>query len=38
MNLIVGNDFTTVRPVEISDITSDYTANVNTGDEAYCAS
>ena len=26
------------RPVVISDITSDYTANVNTGDENYCAS
>ena len=38
MNLIVGADWTSVRPVTISDITQDLTANVNTGDEAFCAS
>jgi LCP family protein required for cell wall assembly len=38
MNLIVGTDFTTVKDVQILDITQDYTAQVNTGDENYCAS
>jgi LCP family protein required for cell wall assembly len=38
MNLIVGNDFTSIKPVVISDITKDYTANVNSGDENFCAS
>jgi len=38
LNLIVGNDFTTIRPVHISDITQDFTANVNSGDENFCAS
>lgn len=37
MNLIVGADWTGVLPVKISAITQDYTANVNTGDEAFCA-
>lgn len=37
MNLIVGADWTEVRPVTISDITQDYTANVNTADENFCA-
>ena len=38
MNLIIGTDFTDIRPVEISDLTQDYTAQVNTGDEEFCAS
>jgi LCP family protein required for cell wall assembly len=38
LNLIVGTDFTAVQPVDILDITQDYTAQVNTGDENYCAS
>jgi LCP family protein required for cell wall assembly len=38
MNLLVGNDFTSIKPVVISDITKDYTANVNSGDENFCAS
>ena len=38
LNLIVGTDFTEVRDVEILDITQDYTAQVNTGDENFCAS
>jgi LCP family protein required for cell wall assembly len=37
MNLIVGSDYTSIRPVEISEITQDNTANVNSGDENYCA-
>jgi LCP family protein required for cell wall assembly len=38
LNLVVGADWTTIRPVTISDITKDYTANVNSADEAFCAS
>ncbi len=38
LTVIVGEDFTAVQPVEILDITQDYTAQVNTGDEAFCAS
>jgi LCP family protein required for cell wall assembly len=38
LTLILGTDFTKVRPVEILDITRDYTAQVNTGDEKFCAS
>jgi LCP family protein required for cell wall assembly len=38
LNLIVGTDFTAVQDVEILDITQDYTAQVNTGDENFCAS
>jgi LCP family protein required for cell wall assembly len=38
INLIVGADWAGVRPVTISDITKDYTANVNSADEAFCAS
>ncbi len=38
MNLIIGSDFTSIRDVEILDITQDYTAQVNTADENYCAS
>ena len=38
LNLIVGTDFTAVQDVEILDITQDYTAQVNTGDEDFCAS
>ena len=34
----LGTDFTKVRPVEILDTTRDYTAQVNTGDEKFCAS
>ncbi len=35
---MIGSDFTSVKEVEILDITQDYTAQVNTGDENYCAS
>jgi LCP family protein required for cell wall assembly len=38
LNLIVGTDFVEVQDVEILDITQDYTAQVNTGDEDFCAS
>ena len=38
LNLIVGTDFVAVNDVEILDITQDYTAQVNTGDENFCAS
>ncbi len=38
MNLLVGTDFTSIKPVVISEITKDYTANVNSGDENFCAS
>jgi hypothetical protein len=38
LNLIVGTDWTTLRPVVISDISQDLTANVNTADENFCAS
>ncbi len=37
LNLIIGTDFTSIKDVEILDITQDYTAQVNTGDENYCA-
>ena len=37
LTLIVGSDFTAVQPVEISDIATDYTAQVNSGDENFCA-
>lgn len=38
LNLIVGADFTQISEVEILDITQDYSAQVNTGDEDFCAS
>jgi len=38
ITVIVGSDFTAVQPVKILDITQDYTAQVNTGDEDFCAS
>ena len=38
LNLIVGADFTTLQDVSVLDITKDYTAQVNTGDENFCAS
>lgn len=38
LNLVVGTDFVAVNDVEILDITQDYTAQVNTGDESFCAS
>jgi LCP family protein required for cell wall assembly len=38
LRLIVGSDFTDVQKVRILDITQDYTAQVNTGDEKFCAS
>lgn len=38
MNLIVGTDWTGVLPVKINALTQDYTANVNTADETFCAS
>lgn len=38
IDVIVGSDFAAVQPVKILDITQDYTAQVNTGDEKFCAS
>ncbi len=38
LTVIVGSDFTEVQPVKILEITQDYTAQVNTGDEEFCAS
>ena len=38
MNLIVGSDFSEVKPVKIKKLASDYTAQVNTADENFCAS
>lgn len=38
MNLIIGTDWAGVKDVKILDITQDYTAQVNTGDESFCAS
>ncbi len=37
LNLIIGTDFTGVQEVVISDLAKDNTANINTGDENYCA-
>lgn len=37
MNLIVGDDFTTIEDVQISDLAKDNTANINTADEQFCA-
>lgn len=36
--VIIGPDFEAVNPVEISAITKDATANLNTADDAFCAS
>ena len=38
MNLIIGSDFGGIKPVVVSAITKDLTANVNTGAEKFCAS
>ncbi len=38
LTVIVGSDFTAVQPVKVLGITQDYTAQVNTGDEDFCAS
>jgi hypothetical protein len=37
MTLIIGSDFTAVTPVEVTDLAEDKTANINTGDENFCA-
>jgi hypothetical protein len=37
MTLIIGDDFTAITPVEITDLAEDKTANINTADEAFCA-
>ena len=37
MNLIIGDDFTTIEDVQISDLAKDNTANINTADEQFCA-
>jgi LCP family protein required for cell wall assembly len=37
MTLIIGDDFTAVLPVKISEQLKDRTANLNTADESYCA-
>lgn len=38
MTLVIGPDFTSVKPVSISAALKDNTANVNTADESFCAS
>lgn len=38
MNLIIGSDFTDVKKVKINKIAKDYTAQINTADESFCAS
>ena len=38
MNLIIGPDFAEVKPVKIQKIAQDYTAQINTADETFCAS
>ena len=37
MDLIVGTDFAGVKPVQIAEAMKDLTANVNSGDESFCA-
>lgn len=37
MTLVIGDDFTAVQPVKISDQLKDKTANLNTADESFCA-
>lgn len=37
MNLILGTDFEVVKPVVVSALNKDITANLNTGDEKFCA-
>ncbi|MFM7146558.1 MAG: LytR C-terminal domain-containing protein, partial [Actinomycetales bacterium] len=37
MTLVIGDDFTAVLPVKISDQLKDKTANLNTADESFCA-
>jgi LCP family protein required for cell wall assembly len=38
MQLIIGPEFTSAKPVTISDALKDRTANINTAEETYCAS
>jgi LCP family protein required for cell wall assembly len=38
MNLVVGPDFAEVKPVVVSALAKDGTANLNSGDEKFCAS
>jgi LCP family protein required for cell wall assembly len=37
MNLILGSDFAEVKPVVVSALARDNTANLNSGDEKFCA-
>lgn len=37
MNLILGTDYAGVKSVQISKIAQDYTANINSADESFCA-
>jgi hypothetical protein len=37
MDLVIGSDYTSVKPVQIASAMKDLTANVNSGDESYCA-
>lgn len=37
MNLILGTDFEEVKPVVVSALSKDITANLNSGDEKFCA-
>ena len=37
-DVVIGPDFEAVNPVEISAITKDATANLNTAADDYCAS
>ena len=38
LTLIVGKNYTQILPVKISKAATDYTTNLNTADESYCAS
>lgn len=37
MDLVIGSDYTSVKPVQIASAMKDLTANVNSGDESFCA-
>ena len=37
MRLVIGKDFTAVKDVQVSEVASDLTTNVNSADESFCA-
>jgi hypothetical protein len=37
MRLVIGPDFTAVKDVQVSEAASDFTTNVNSADESFCA-